>query len=54
MARINAAGKLFREFLGFARANRAYWIIPFVVMLGLTALVIVAGQVAAPLIYALF
>jgi hypothetical protein len=54
VARIAEAGKLFREFLGFARANRAYWIIPFVLMLGLTALVIVAGQVAAPLIYALF
>ena len=54
MSRISQSGKLFREFLGFARANRAYWIIPFVLLLGLTALVIVAGQAAAPLIYALF
>jgi hypothetical protein len=54
VAKIGQAGRLLREFVGFARANRAYWIVPFVLVLGLTAFLIVAGQAAAPLIYALF
>ena len=54
MGRIGSAGKLLREFTRFARANRAYWIVPFVIMLAITGIVIVAGQTAAPLIYALF
>lgn len=54
MARILKSGRLLKEFIDFARANRAYWIIPFVLMLGLTAFIVVATQGAAPLIYALF
>jgi hypothetical protein len=54
MGKIGSAGKLLREFVRFARANRAYWIVPFVIMLAITGVVIVAGQTAAPLIYALF
>jgi hypothetical protein len=54
VARIFKSGRLFREFMGFARENRAYWIIPFVLMLALTAFIVVATQGAAPLIYALF
>lgn len=54
MSKIAQSGRMLREFVAFARANRAYWIIPFVLMLGLTAFVVVAGQAAAPLIYALF
>jgi Family of unknown function (DUF5989) len=46
--------KLFSEFVRFARENRAYWLVPLILMLGLTGLFIVVGQSAAPLIYALF
>jgi hypothetical protein len=46
--------KLFLEFARFARENRVYWIMPLVVILGLTGLLIVASQGAAPLIYTLF
>jgi hypothetical protein len=54
MARANFAFRLFREFVNFARYNRTYWIIPLVLLLGLAALLIVAGQVSTPLIYTLF
>jgi hypothetical protein len=54
MARGRYRTKLFREFVQFARENRMYWIIPLVLFLGLAALVVVVGQAAAPLIYALF
>ncbi len=54
MAKIGYSFKLFREFVGFAREKRAYWIVPLIVVLGLAAAVIVSSQVAAPLIYTLF
>jgi len=54
MGKLGYSRKLFAEFVGFARAHRAYWIVPLVLILGLTAFVIVAGEAAAPLIYALF
>jgi len=54
MARGKDSFKLFKDFVAFARQNRIYWIVPLVVMLGLAGLLIVAGQAAAPLIYALF
>ena len=47
-------GKLVRELLHFAWANKAWWIIPIFLVLGLLALLIVAGQGAAPFIYTLF
>jgi len=46
--------RLFGEFVQFARANRIYWLIPLILILGATGLVIVAGQAAAPLLYTLF
>jgi hypothetical protein len=46
--------KLLREFIRFARENRTYWIVPLVLLLGFAAILIVAGQVSAPLIYTLF
>jgi hypothetical protein len=54
MAKIGYSFKLFREFVAFARANRAYWIIPLILVLGATGFFVVAGQAAAPLIYTLF
>lgn len=54
MSRFGDSMRLFREFVRFARANRVYWIVPFILVLGLTGLLVVAGQSAAPLLYALF
>ena len=45
---------LMREFFGFARENKAWWIIPLMFFLGLIAVVIAASQGAAPFIYTLF
>ena len=46
--------KLFREFLGFAWHNKAWWIVPIVLVLFLLGLMIFAGQASAPFIYTLF
>jgi hypothetical protein len=46
--------KLIGEFIRFARANRTYWLIPLLIVLGIAGVVIVAGQSAAPLLYTLF
>lgn len=46
--------RLLKEFTGFARQNKAWWIVPMVLVLLLLALLIVAGQSAAPFIYTLF
>jgi hypothetical protein len=54
MAKLRHAWKLFREFTRFARENKVYWIIPLILVLGMIALVVVAGQSAAPLLYTLF
>jgi hypothetical protein len=48
------AGRLLGEFGRFAREKRVYWIVPLVILLGLAALLIVAGQASSPLLYTLF
>ncbi len=45
---------LLKEFGEFAWHNKAWWIIPIVLLLLLVAVLIVAGQTAAPFIYNLF
>ncbi len=47
-------GRLLKEFFGFAWQNKAWWIIPIVLMLLLLMFLITAGQSAAPFIYTLF
>ncbi len=54
MGRLKAALKLFLEFARFGRDNRAYWIVPLILLLGAIGLIVVVGETAAPLIYALF
>ncbi len=54
MSRFKDSFKLLGEFVGFARENKMYWMIPLILFLGLTALIVVGGQVAAPLLYTLF
>ena len=46
--------RLLREFVDFARENKAWWIIPIVVFLLLAALAAVATSGSTPLIYTLF
>ncbi len=54
MGRLRFAGKLFSHFWLFAAENKAYWIIPLVLVLTLLALLISAGQTATPFIYTLW
>ena len=54
MGRAKYSFKLFREFIRFARAHRAYWILPLILILALAGLLVATGQIAAPLLYALF
>lgn len=54
MGKLSCTGTMLKDLLGFAKQNKAYWIIPMIVILGLTALLVVATQVAAPFIYTLF
>ena len=54
MPRLGYGPKLLREFVRFARENRAWWIVPLVIFLGIAGFVVVAGQTVAPLIYTLF
>jgi hypothetical protein len=54
MSRFGYSFRLLGEFVSFARENKAYWIVPLVVVLGLAALLVVAGRGAAPLLYTLF
>ena len=46
--------RLLKEFGQFAWHNKAWWIIPVVLVLLLLALLIVSGQTVAPFIYTLF
>jgi len=46
----------FGELLGFLKNNKRWWLIPFVVVLGLFGLLIILGQATplGPFIYSLF
>ena len=46
--------RLLKDLLGFAWHNKAWWIVPVVLVLLLMALLIVLGQTTAPFIYTLF
>jgi hypothetical protein len=54
MAKLGYLGSLLREVWQFARENKVYWIVPFVLVLGLLVLLVVTSQAAAPFIYTLF
>lgn len=47
-------GRLLKEFLGFAWHNKAWWIIPVIIILLLMTVLIFLGQTTAPFIYTLF
>ena len=46
--------RLLNEFIGFAWHNKAWWIVPVVLVLLMMALLVVLGQTTAPFIYTLF
>jgi hypothetical protein len=54
MRRLRHLGLLLAEVWAFARENRAWWLVPLVIMLLLLGLLIFAGQSVAPFIYTLF
>lgn len=55
MKRLKFVRSLAGEFLGFAAANKAWWLLPVVLVLLLVALLIALSPGAvAPLIYTLF
>lgn len=54
MGRLGYSFKLVAEFSRFARENKAYWLVPLVVVLLLAGILVVSSQGAAPFIYALF
>lgn len=54
MRRFGYIGSLLGEIFQFARQNKIYWIVPFVLVLGLVILLVVTSQGAAPFIYTLF
>ena len=54
MAKIGYLGSMLRDVFLFARQNKVYWIVPFVLVLGLLILLVVTSQTAAPFIYTLF
>ncbi|MDE0769173.1 MAG: DUF5989 family protein [Opitutaceae bacterium] len=46
---------LLREFWGFAKENKKYWLLPLLlILLLLGSLIIFAGSSAAPFVYTLF
>lgn len=47
-------GKLLKEFGGFAWQNKAWWIVPVVIVLLLLTALIFVGTATAPFIYTLF
>jgi hypothetical protein len=51
---IKHLGRLLREFMAFAVQNKAWWIVPVVLVFLLLGLFIVTGQTVAPFIYTLF
>jgi len=54
MRRLGYIGSLLGEIFQFARQNKIYWIVPFILVLGLVVVLVVTSQGAAPFIYTLF
>ncbi len=54
MNKLFHTGSLLREFWRFARQNRAWWIVPTVVIMLILAVLVITGQTVAPFIYTLF
>ena len=47
-------GKLFSDLFGFARQNKAWWIVPLVLLLLLVGVLVVGVSTISPFLYSLF
>lgn len=54
MRALRSLSRLTREMFGFARENKAWWMIPVVAILLVVAAFIVAVSTISPFIYSLF
>ncbi|HVG07264.1 MAG TPA: DUF5989 family protein [Thermoanaerobaculia bacterium] len=54
MRRFGYIGSLLGEIIQFAKQNKIYWIVPFILVLALVIVLVVTSQTAAPFIYTLF
>ncbi len=54
MRAFRSLSRLLRELLAFARENKAWWMIPVVIVLLLVALLLVSVSAISPFIYSLF
>ena len=55
MGRLRYAARLGGEFVAYSVVNRAWWVVPMVLLLAVVALAIAVGQAAAPYtLYTLF
>lgn len=54
MSKLKHTGRLLKDFVEFAWHNKAWWILPIVIILLLLSALIFAGSSAAPFIYTLF
>lgn len=54
MGKIRYASRLLGHLWAFALQNKAYWLVPLVLILFLLTLVIAAGQTTSPFIYTLW
>ncbi len=54
MHRFLYIGKFFSELFDFARQNKAWWIVPMVLILLIIGSLVFTGQAVAPFIYTLF
>jgi len=54
LRKLGHLGKLLSEVWAFAWQNKAWWLIPLVVILLIMAVLIFSGQAVAPFIYTLF
>ncbi len=54
MSRLGYVGSMLRQIFQFARQNKVYWIVPFVLILALVIFLVFTSQATAPFIYTLF
>lgn len=54
MHKLARSYRLAKDFVQFARENKAWWLLPLMVLLGLAGLVAWASSAAAPMLYTLF
>jgi hypothetical protein len=54
LRKLGHLGKLLGEVWAFAWQNKAWWLIPLVVILLIMGILIFSGQAVAPFIYTLF